>query len=68
VLVTRHSPRPLWADEIKDNSGAMRRGKAKVCPDVIARSSATKQSRFVIAATRLDRFAPLAMTVLLFES
>ncbi len=58
---TRHSPRPLLfeaVDFLWHDSGAVRRGNARVCVlDVIARSGATKQSTLACGPHGLLRFA-----------
>src|SRR6266699_2093085 len=53
-------PRPLWARDSRNASGASRREAVNVCLDVIA--SAAKQSILSLRGT-MDCFASLAMTV-----
>jgi hypothetical protein len=57
----RRSPRPQWAEDSSNASGASRREGVKLCLDVIA--SEAKQSILPLRG-KMDCFASLAMTAL----
>jgi hypothetical protein len=64
-LGTRHSPRPLWAEDNQRLGRSAPRARNACLETVIA--SAAKQSILSLRG-KMDCFAALAMTVWLFEN